>query len=157
MARLRSARSPFGFFSPPAETGLPLDTCHIMLRKSHGFSCSRSSYSRAIGRIACSATACTICRCIWMPSDSSKSIIRCSSSGDGEAVEGSEPARVAEPELHGVLADIAVAAEDLHGVVGDVQGRLAGVLLDEDGLARGRLAGVELPCCLPGEKAHGVD
>src|SRR6266702_2422099 len=75
MERLRSARSSFGFFSPPVETGFPLDTCHIMLRKSHGFSCSRSSYSRAIGRIACSAAACTICRCIWMPSDSSKSII----------------------------------------------------------------------------------
>src|SRR5207253_7448132 len=75
----------------------------------------------------------------------------------GEAVEGSEPARVAQPELHRMLADVAVAAEDLHGVVGDVQGRLAGVLLHEDGLARRRTAGIELPGGLPGEEPHRVD
>ena len=43
--------------SPPKVMGLAVcDAAHIILRKSHGFSCSRSSYSRAIGRIACSAT-----------------------------------------------------------------------------------------------------
>src|SRR6266478_5114806 len=130
MERLRSARSSFGFFSPPVETGFPLDTCHIMLRKSHGFSCSRSSYSRAIGRIACSATACTICRCVWMPSDSSKSIMEFSSY-ERQALEGGEAARVAEPELHRVLADVAVPAENLYRVVGDVERRLARVLLHQ--------------------------
>src|SRR5438094_8316780 len=56
-----------------------------------------------------------------------------------------------------MLADVAVAAEDLHGVVGDVQGRLTGVLLNEDSLARRRTAGIELPGGLPGEEPHRVD
>src|SRR5881409_3231721 len=123
MERLRSARSSFGFFSPPVETGFPLDTCHIMLRKSHGFSCSRSSYSRAIGRIACSATACTIPCIVLTVSDSSKSIMVVGSSDDGEAIEGGESPGVAKPELHRMVADVAVTSQDLQGVVGDGQGR----------------------------------
>ena len=51
------------------------DTLHIMLMKSHGFSCSCSSYSREIGRIICSATMCVILRALRMASDSSKSIM----------------------------------------------------------------------------------
>ena len=35
---------------------LPLETSHMNFRKSSGFSCSRSSYSREIGRIASLAT-----------------------------------------------------------------------------------------------------
>src|SRR5690348_1230591 len=156
MPRLRSTRSSFGFFSPVPPIGFPPETCHIMLRKSHGFSCSRSSYSRAIGRIACSATACTIICMLLTASDSSKSIIVVSSH-DGEAVEGREPARVPEPELHRMLADVAVPAEDLEGVVGDAERGLARVVLDERRLAGCRLAGIELPRRLPREEAHGVD
>src|SRR5437016_1319497 len=122
IVRLRSDGPSFGFFSPPI--GVAPETAHMVFRKSHGFSCSRSSYSRAIGRIIWSATWCTICRVFLMPSDSSKSIMSSplkirlpyleAHSDDGEAVDGREAARVAEPELDRMLADVAVPAEHLH-------------------------------------------
>jgi len=120
------------------ETGFPLDTCHIMLRK--------------VPRLLVLAL-------VVLARDRPHSPARdgvhhlplrldafgqleidhgCPSSHDGEAVEAGESARVAEPELHRMLADVAVAAEDLARRCRDVQGRLAGVLLHEDGLARRR-------------------
>src|SRR5262245_13630408 len=125
MERLRSEASARGFRSlgaaPPSMLVIeaPRETSHIMLRKSHGFSCSFSSNSREMGRIACSATACVICRIVLMVSDSSKSIMVVAPLHDGEAVEGREAARVAQPELDHVVADVAVPAEHLQGVVGD--------------------------------------
>ena len=51
------------------------DTLHIVLMKSHGFSCSCSSQCREIGRIICSATMWVILRALRVESDSSKSIM----------------------------------------------------------------------------------
>src|SRR5207237_9734771 len=129
--------------------------------------CSRSSYSRAIGRIIWSATWCTICRVFLMPSDSSKSIMSSplkirlphleAHLHDGEAVDGREAARVAEPELDRMLADVAVPAEHLHRVVGDRERGLGHVVLQQRRLAGRGLARVELPRRLPGEEPHGID
>ena len=69
--------------SPPKLTGLLADAAHIMLRKSQGFSCSRSSYSREIGRMACSASMWIICFVRSTSGDSSKSIMGVSSFGWG--------------------------------------------------------------------------
>ena len=98
--RRRSSPSLLG-----ARPGAPLappvasSTSHIMLRKSHGFSCSRSSYSREIGRIACSATMCDRLRACVLSCRTarSRSWHRRLPSDDGQAVEGREAARVAQP------------------------------------------------------------
>src|SRR5678815_360461 len=102
-------RSFFSPLSPVIEA--PRETPHIMFKKSQGFSCSFSSYSREIGRMACSASMWVMFRMFFMPSESSKSIIvvllRSAGSDRGEAVEGGERARVAQEELHQVIADVA--------------------------------------------------
>src|SRR5437867_10286895 len=76
---------------------------------------------------------------------------------DGHAVEGREAARVAQPELHGMVADVAVAAEDLDGVVGDLERGLARIVPRQIALAGRGLSLVEAGGRLPGEQAHGVD
>src|SRR2546425_2018972 len=122
MPRFRSDGPSLALRSPVPPIGFECETCHIRLRKSHGFSCSRSSYSRAMGRMAISAAWCVSCCIPFRPSDSSKSIMVVlpplgrSALDDGHGVEGREAARVAQPELHGMVADVAVAAEDLDGV-----------------------------------------
>src|SRR5262245_17671989 len=108
------------FFSPLSPViDAPRETPHIMLRKSQGFSCSFSSYSREIGRIACSASMCVMFCMFFMPSESSKSIMvvtpLCSGSNDGQAVERRERSRVAQEQLDQMVADVAVAAQHLDG------------------------------------------
>src|SRR5262245_839633 len=75
--RLRSD-GPLSFLSdlpPPNVTSLPCDTDHIISCHSVGSACSRSSYSRAIGRIVWSAIMWIIWRAFSMDGDISKSII----------------------------------------------------------------------------------
>src|SRR5437870_13115327 len=76
---------------------------------------------------------------------------------DGHAVEGREAARVAQPELHGMVADVAVAAKDLDGVVGDLERGLARIVPRQIALAGRRLSLVEAGRRLPREQPHGVD
>ena len=75
MPRFRSGSASLALRSPDPPIGFACETSHIMLRKSQGFSCSRSSYSRAIGRMAISAAWCVSICMFFRPSDSSKSII----------------------------------------------------------------------------------
>src|SRR5439155_10037711 len=162
MPRFRCEGPSLALRSPVPPIGFECETAHIMLRKSQGFSCSRSSYSRAMGRMAISAAWCVSCCIPLRPSDSSKSIMVVfspfgSALDDGHAVEGREAARVAQPELHGMVADVAVTAEDLDGVVGDLERGLARIVPRQIALAGRRLSLVEPGRRLPGEQPHGVD
>ena len=140
--------------SPP---GASAARAHIAFRNCHGFSCSRSSYSREIGRIICSATVWNSLRfwvcgsirnrsCRRSPSSMishalDSELLRRVSSGlaaksaqpsdRGESVERGKAARVAQPHLDRMLADIAVAAEHLDRVVGDLQRGCGGIVAGE--------------------------
>src|SRR3989442_8876950 len=155
MPRLRS-EGPSLRFSGPLLIGFEPETLHIMLMKSHGFSCSRSSYSREIGRMACSATMWVNCCMFLTESDRSKSIMVVAPSHDGQTVEGGKSARIAQPELHHVITDVSVPPEYLDAIVGDLEGRVGGILASEVRLARRRQTAVDPPRRLPREQPHGV-
>src|SRR5882724_11270498 len=154
--RFRSGSGPSSFvgFLPARLTSEPCDACHMKLMKSHGIVCSSSSNCRDTGRMNPSAAPWTIICKLRMPSESSKSIMVGFSlaSDDRHAFERGEAARVAQPQLDGMVADVAVTAEDLHRVVGDFERHRRGVVLREVGFARRLLAAIELPGRFPDEQ-----
>src|SRR6266404_6000819 len=104
-----------------------------------------------------SAAPCTIIWRFCVPGESSKSIMMRSPSNDRHAFEGRESARVAQPQLHGMVADVAVTAEHLHGVVANLERHVRGVVLGEIRFARRLFAAIDLPRRFPHEQPRGVD
>src|SRR5882724_10418302 len=139
--RLRSWSTLLSFASFCAPGPMPelRESCHIMLMKSHGFSCSRSSYSRAMGRMACSASMWSCSYVAAMSGESSKSIMMRllgrPPSGDRQSFQRRESARVAQEQLDQMVADVPVSAEHLERVVGDLERPVRGVALGEIGFA----------------------
>src|SRR5581483_12212563 len=129
----------------------------MVSKNCHGSSCSRSSYSREIGRIRLSATVRYILRRLTTCGSSSKSIMMVTLLDGGDCVEGRHCAGVSKPHFHGMLPDVAVAAEHLHGIVGHLEGARCDVIFRKIALPQRIHALVQPRCGFPYQQAGCVD